>query len=85
MADATQFRTDVSRAGSGYRLIAMAEKSRKGTQQETASAADSNVVPIELGRTPPARQADRRPSCAFKFWERCVLWVDGPGSSAPQS
>jgi DNA-binding SARP family transcriptional activator/tetratricopeptide (TPR) repeat protein len=40
----------------------MADQSRRGSRQETASAADDRVVPIELGRAPRlARQATRQP------------------------
>jgi DNA-binding SARP family transcriptional activator/Tfp pilus assembly protein PilF len=40
----------------------MADRSRRGSREETASGADDNVVPIELGRVPrPARQATRQP------------------------
>jgi DNA-binding SARP family transcriptional activator/tetratricopeptide (TPR) repeat protein len=56
----------------------VAEQSRRGLGQETASGADDKVVPIELGRaTRPARQAARQPRAHIQVLGamRAVAWT----------
>jgi DNA-binding SARP family transcriptional activator/Tfp pilus assembly protein PilF len=56
----------------------MADQSHRGSRQETASAADDKVVPIELGRAPRlARQGTRKPLARIHILGamRAVAWT----------
>jgi DNA-binding SARP family transcriptional activator/tetratricopeptide (TPR) repeat protein len=56
----------------------MADRSRSGSSQDTAPAADEKVVPIALGRAPgPAKQATRQPLARIHILGamRAVAWT----------